>query len=137
MKNFFSFFFFLFLSFNSFAFMDVSNCASDIFLNALNKDISNINENDPENVIKYWIFNNFQKKEVLSKVLDCDNISNLKDDEIVKFKTFDFVFKTGRKITVEYTSQLKLLKNRLLLSNKKTDVLTSEWLYKKIVLKKF
>ena len=126
MKNFFSFFLFLFFSFNSFAFRDVSNCASDIFLNALNKDISNINENDPKNVIKYWIFNNFQKKEVLSKVLDCDNISNLKDDEIVKFKPFDFVFKTGRKITVEYTSQLKLLKNRLLLSNKKTDVLTSE-----------
>ena len=126
MKKIFCFFIVLFSVSNSFAFIDVSSCASDIFLESLNKDRSSINENDPENIIKSWVFNNFQKKEVLSKVLNCEDILKLKSTEIVNFKPFDFQFENGRKITISYTSQLKLLKNRLLLSGKKNDILNTE-----------
>lgn len=98
---------------------DNTECATRHFSDALAKTASMVSESDSEAVIKQWITETFSQKAVLENVLKCPEITNIADDDTIKFMPIQYRFPGGREITVNYETQPKILKQRILMENKR------------------
>ncbi|MBN1281627.1 MAG: hypothetical protein JW985_01505 [Alphaproteobacteria bacterium] len=94
------------------------DCASEIFANALSETSNEVNETDPDYVIKAWIYKNFQSPEIIKQILNCQEIVNATDDETITFQPIEYHFPEGRRIVINYETQPKILKQRLMVANK-------------------
>lgn len=101
-----------------FAYSD-TECASGIFSDALIQNSSAIFETDEEQIIKQWIYQTFGNKTVLSDVLKCPELIATPDTEPIKFDTIKYVFPNGREIIINYETVPRVLKQRLILANKR------------------
>jgi len=94
------------------------SCAGKIFSDVLAANISEVKDSDPEYVIRGWIYKNFQDPKIIQQVLNCPEFANAADDETIKLPTVVTNLPLGRQITINYETQPKILKQRLLLKNK-------------------
>lgn len=94
-------------------------CASRVFADALLRTANTVDENDSEDVIKTWIHQTFAASDVLKDVLKCPEVAKTQDDEIIKFTTVRYVFPAGREIEVNYETQPRILKQRIMLGEKR------------------
>jgi hypothetical protein len=83
-------------------------------------DAASVNEESPEVDIQAWIYKNFQNPTVMQQVLDCSEIKSLADDDTMSVPPVEYRFPLGRKIVVNYETQPKILKQRMLIANKKS-----------------
>lgn len=97
-----------------------TDCASTVFADALYHTQDTVNESDPEHVVQSWIYSNFQNPDIIKRVLACPEIAGAADDETITFLPIEFLFPNGRRIVINYETQPKILKQRLLVANKKT-----------------
>ncbi|MDW2975126.1 MAG: hypothetical protein R8M70_03700 [Alphaproteobacteria bacterium] len=94
-------------------------CASRVFADALAQTANKALETAHETDIQTWIYQTFAVPDVLNKVLACPEIANVPDDEIIKFIPIQYIFPGGREIVVNYETQPRVLKQRLILANKR------------------
>ncbi len=97
----------------------MSNCASQIFSNALATTMDQVRDDDPEHVIRGWIYKNFQDPKTIQKVLACPDVAATPDDETIKFPTVVTNLPLGRTITVNYETQKKILAQRVMIGEKR------------------
>lgn len=98
-----------------------TNCASKIFSNALIKHSGEIGENEPEFKVRAWARETMTNDpEVLTAVLQCPELKNIADDTTVVFNPVVYEFPMGRSITINYSTQPKVLKQKLLLAKKRS-----------------
>jgi len=100
-----------------------TQCASEIFLNALEDHSSEISEEDDENKVRLWAQNTMSEPSVLEQVLHCPELSdkNVNDDTTIHFSPIVFEFPgSDRTITISYSTQPKVLKQKLILATKKS-----------------
>ncbi len=107
-----------------------TTCSTTAFADALAQRRSEVSETDTETRIQQWIYETFQDKDVLEKVLACPEFATLADDETIKFMPIQYTFPGGREIVVNYETQPKVLKQRISLSQKRdiTDLNPSPWI---------
>jgi hypothetical protein len=97
-----------------------TECASKAFADALNENSIDIDETASEAEVKAWAKTVMFDAKVLKQVLECDEIRSLKETQTVVFTPIVFEFDDGRTITINYTTQPKLLKQKLLLASKRS-----------------
>jgi hypothetical protein len=97
-----------------------ATCAQQVFADALIADAASVNEESPEVDIQAWIYKNFQNPAVIQKVLDCPEIANLDAEDNFKIPPVEYQFPAGRKIVVNYETQPKILKQRMLIAGKRS-----------------
>lgn len=97
-----------------------TQCATKAFADALAATVSGISETAPETEVQQWIYTTFSKPEVLQQVLACPEIANADETESIKFIPIEYTFPGGRKIVVNYETQPKVLKQRLMVANKRS-----------------
>lgn len=96
-----------------------TECASRVFADALAQTANTVDETAHETDIQTWIYQTFALPDVLNRVLACPEIANVPDDETIKFTPVQYIFPGGRKIVVNYETQPKILKQRVMLGNKR------------------
>ena len=96
-----------------------NNCTTRVFADALSSTANDINENAPEIDIKQWVYSAFSTVETLKKILDCPEVQSIPETSTIKFTPIQYKFPNGRQITVNYETQPKVLKQRLLLLTKR------------------
>lgn len=96
-----------------------TQCATKAFADALAATVSGISETAPETEVQQWIYTTFSKPEVLQQVLACPEIANADETESIKFIPIEYTFPGGRKIVVNYETQPKVLRQRLMVANKR------------------
>ena len=94
------------------------NCTTQILTDVLSTTYSEVQESDPDFVIRGWIYKNFQSPDTLKKILACPEISSVPETETVKFQPIEFQFPAGRRIVINYATQPKILKQKLLIADK-------------------
>ena len=99
-----------------------TDCASKIFSDALSEHIDEISDTDTEEQVRMWAREAMRDPDVLEKVLECPEIKNIDETATVAFTPITYDFKKDgkvtRTITINYTTQPKVLKQRLILSRK-------------------
>ncbi len=98
---------------------DDTQCATGVFHDALVASSDTVSETSSEEDIRKWIYQTFQKKDVLQSVLECPEFAGLADDDTITFLPIEYIFPGGREVIVNYETQPKILKQRILLGNKK------------------
>lgn len=94
-------------------------CATQVFTEALYDEIEEIDEQTPENEVRAWAQTVMFSKDVLQEALDCPELINITDRlQTITFSPIHFQFPNGREITINYTTQLKVLDQKLLLADK-------------------
>lgn len=93
-------------------------CASEKFSNALRDHASEISENASESDVQVWAKYIMHEADVLKEVLDCDEIMSVSDETTIVFSPIVYEFPTGRKITIKYSTQKKVLKQLLMVASK-------------------
>ena len=98
-----------------------TNCASEIFSNALHANAGAVSESTDENVVRVWAKKTMESAEVLQQILQCPEIANVDDNKTIYFTPIIYKFSDApdaRTITINYSTQPKVLKQKLLLANK-------------------
>ena len=99
-----------------------SDCASEIFLNALIENGDAVNVGTPEYEVRAWARNVMSEPDVLKKILDCPEIKNTDDYKTIVFTPIEYKFPDDeygeRTITINYSTQPKILKQKLILASK-------------------
>ena len=98
---------------------DDTQCATAAFADALSKTVDNISETDDETTIRKWIYDTFSSGDALRAVLACPEIESAADDDTITFLPIEYTFPGGRTITINYETQPKILKQRLLVAEKR------------------
>lgn len=96
-----------------------TECASRVFADALARTANTALETAHETDIQTWIYQTFALPDVLNDVLACPEIANTPDDETIKFTPIQYIFPGGREIVVNYETQPHILKQRIMLGNKR------------------
>lgn len=97
-----------------------TNCASEIFSQALVDKSNEIHEMDEEDKVRAWAQLTMQSAEVLEQVLQCPEIKSIKEDTTIIFNPIVYTFPNGREITINYSTQPKVLKHHLMLARKRS-----------------
>ena len=98
-----------------------TNCASQIFANALREHAKEIDASDPEFKVRAWARETMTgDAEVLKKILACPELQHVADDTTIIFSPIEYKFPQGRTITINYSTQPKVLKQKLMLANKRS-----------------
>jgi hypothetical protein len=95
-------------------------CATKIFADALKAHESEISESDEESVARSWAKVTMQSPEVLKQVLECPEIKSVSDETTVIFTPVVYTFPMGRTLTINYSTQPKVLKQHLILATKRS-----------------
>ena len=96
-----------------------NDCTTQVFVDALTLNASDIDENAPEIDVKQWVHAAFSTPETLQKILDCPEIQSISETDTIKFTPIQYSFSNGRKIVINYETQPRVLKQRLSLLNKR------------------
>ena len=97
-----------------------TNCAGKIFSQALIDKSNEINEMDEEDKVRAWAQITMQSEEVLEQILQCPEITSIKEDTTIIFNPIVYTFPNGREITINYSTQPKVLKHHLMLARKRS-----------------
>lgn len=98
-----------------------TECATTIFANALSSTASSIDEHTAsEDVIKSWIYRQFNAPDVLTAVLECPEIKEIAPTDHIRFQPIEYVFPSGRRVTINFETQPTILQNRINISQKRT-----------------
>lgn len=98
-----------------------TNCAANIFSNALIKHADEIDENAPEFKVRAWAHESMTgDSETLKELLNCPELKNIADDTTIVFSPIQYEFPGGRTLTIKYSTQPKVLKQKLILANKRS-----------------
>ena len=98
-----------------------TDCASNIFSNALSKHANEISESEPEHKVRAWAKETMTgDADVLKAVLDCPEIKNTADETTIIFSPIEYKFSGGRTITINYSTQPKVLKQKMMLAVKRS-----------------
>lgn len=99
-----------------------TDCATALFTQALNDHSDEISEADDEPVVQAWARNSMLGSEVLEQILEnpdiCPQIQSMSDEDTITFAPVTYKFPLGRTLTINYSTQKKILKQLLLLSRK-------------------
>lgn len=95
-------------------------CATEIYANALKKSATPDMESLEEIIIRKWIYDTMTDPNVIREVLKCPEITGIDENEQIKFMPIKYTFPAGREITVNYETQPKVLKQHLLLAEKRS-----------------
>ena len=99
---------------------NLTPCATQVFTEALYDEMDDIDEDEtPEIEVRAWAQTVMFDKDVLQEALDCPELKKITDRlQTVTFTPIYFQFPNGREITINYTTQLKVLDQKLLLAGK-------------------
>ena len=98
-----------------------TNCAAQIFSNALYEHANEINESEPEFKVRAWAHETMTgHADVLRAVLECPEVKNTADETTIIFSPIEYKFPMGRTLTINYSTQPKVLKQKLLLTQKRS-----------------
>lgn len=98
-----------------------TDCASQIFSTALYDHRDEIDESDPEFKVRAWAHETMTgDAETLKALLQCPEIQNIADTTTVIFSPLVYKFPHGRTITINYSTQPKVLKQKLMLTSKRS-----------------
>jgi hypothetical protein len=97
-----------------------TECATAAWANALAAHSGEVSEDDFGHEIEAWIYGVFSDAAVIQTVLACPEIANAPEEESVKFQPVEYRFPGGRRIVINYETQPKILKQRLLVANKRS-----------------
>ncbi|MFQ6730081.1 MAG: hypothetical protein ACLRFK_03485 [Alphaproteobacteria bacterium] len=95
-------------------------CATEIFATKLAQTAQNVDENDPEDIIQQWIYDIFYDGPTLERVLKCPELATLEEEDAIRFTPIQYTFPNGREIIVNYETQPKIIKQRILMAHKRT-----------------
>ena len=95
-----------------------TKCATALFANALAQTANTVSETDHETVIQQWIQTTFSSVSTLTAVLECPEFLEIPENETIRFLPIKYTFPGGREIVINYETQPKILKQRLLLASK-------------------
>lgn len=97
-----------------------TKCAYEIFANALveSAKADAISEYNTEKEIEAWAQTVIQSPNVLKQILECPEVKSVPDDTNITFTPVIYEFENGRTITINYTSQPKILRQHILLALK-------------------
>lgn len=98
---------------------DDTQCATAVFADALRASATDVSETDSEEDIQAWIHQTFSSPDVLRRVLTCPEIAGVADDQTITFMPVEYVFPGGRQVIVNYETQPKILRQRLMLGDKR------------------
>ncbi|GHS98398.1 hypothetical protein FACS189421_06940 [Bacteroidia bacterium] len=101
-------------------------CAQKVFAAALAANQNMVRENDEDYVIQGWVYRVFQDKSVLEKIMQCPDADTGTGTAQINIPPIAFVFPGGRQIIVNYSTQLKILRQREMLAGKRTLTKPSE-----------
>ena len=94
-------------------------CAQQVFAAALQDARAEVDAGDDEYTVQAWVYKHFQDPEVIKQVLACPEVDAIAETDTITFPPVEFQFDTGRTITVNYETQPKVLRQRLLFSGGK------------------
>ena len=95
-----------------------THCASKLFAEALRKHANEISEYDTEEAVQNWAKTAMHDPNILQKVLKCPEL-NVDDTTTVVFTPITYTFPSNnRTITINYSTQPKVLKQHLILATK-------------------
>ncbi|MBR5355029.1 MAG: hypothetical protein IK122_02790, partial [Alphaproteobacteria bacterium] len=98
-----------------------TDCASKIFSDALRTHSNEIDESEPEYKVRAWAHETMTgNADVLTALLDCPEIKNTADETTIIFSPIEYRFPGGRTLTINYSTQPKVLKQKLLLATKRS-----------------
>lgn len=98
-----------------------THCATEIFSNALLEHSGEIDSATEETKVKIWAQETMQSPEVLEQILKCPELTSIQDTTTIIFEPIIYKFPdSDREITINYTTQPKILKQHLLLSRKRS-----------------
>lgn len=98
-----------------------TNCAANVFLDSLSKHANEIDESEPEFKVRAWAHESLTGDvNALKQILDCPELKNVADDTTIIFSPITYTFPGGRTITINYSTQPKVLKQKLILANKRS-----------------
>ena len=96
-------------------------CATEIFAEAVDEELEDLSPDTPEAEVRALAQKSMFSGDVLEEVLDCPELKNITDRlTTITFTPIVYTFENGREITINYTTQLKVLDQKLLLANKKS-----------------
>jgi len=95
-----------------------TNCASKLFSQALIDHANEIKESDDEYLVQLWAKTTMLNPTVLKQVLQCPEITSIKETDTIFFTPVVYTFPGGRKITINYSAQPKVLKHHVMLAEK-------------------
>lgn len=94
-------------------------CATKLFAEAVEEELEDIAPDTPEAEVRALAQKAMFDGDVLQEVLDCPELKNITDRlTTITFTPIVYEFENGREITINYTTQLKVLDQKLLLANK-------------------
>jgi len=97
-----------------------TECASAAFLKSLQKYSDKIEETDSEQAVKLWAHASMTSdQEILNEVLACPEVANVDQYTTIVFSPVNFTFPGGRTLTINYTTQKKVLEQKLDLAKKR------------------
>ena len=98
-----------------------TDCATQLFKEALQEDSDEITDDMPENEARVWAQETMLDPSVLIELIDCPEVANKGDLDVINFDPIEFVFpNSDRTLTINYSTQPKILKDKLLLDGKKS-----------------
>ena len=98
-----------------------TDCATQLFKEALQEDSDEITDDMPENEVRVWAQETMLDPSVLIELIDCPEVANKDDLDVINFDPIEFVFpNSDRTLTINYSTQPKILKDKLLLDGKKS-----------------
>ncbi len=98
---------------------NLTPCASQIFLDALYDHEDEISDTDSESDVRFWAKRTMESPDVLEEIIQCDEIKNVSDDKTIIFTPIIYAFPNKtRTITINYSTQPKVLKQKLILARK-------------------
>ncbi len=99
---------------------NLTPCATQVFTEALYDEMDDIDEDEtPEIEVRAWAQTVMFDKDVLQEALDCPELKKITDRlQTITFTPIYFQFPNGREITINYTTQLKVLDQKLLLAGR-------------------
>lgn len=98
----------------------VTSCASGVFASALAQTADLVPSDATTDVIEQWIYNSFYNAETVSRVLSCPEFTSVSDAQHVRLTPIQYTFPNGREIVVNYETQPRILKQRMLLAEKRS-----------------
>ncbi len=95
-------------------------CATAVYESALAKTATGIENADEADTpeIHTWAQITFNEPKVIEAVLDCPEIKEMDDTDVIVFDQIQYTFPSGRTIKINYETQKGMLKQKLLAANK-------------------
>ena len=99
-----------------------TTCSTAVFARALADNSGDVSEDASEPDVEQWVHAVFSKPDVLRAVVACPEIANSDELKTVNFLPIQYTFPGGRQLVINYSTQPRILSQRLLLAGKRSVV---------------